>query len=52
MLVEIAWAIPVSLRDPNALESPFSIVLAAPFWTGIPTLIGAGVGYLIKRVLG
>lgn len=49
MLVEIAWAIPASLGDPNAMETPLSIVLEAPFWTGIPALIGAGVGYIIKR---
>lgn len=49
ILVEIAWAIPASLSDPNAMETPLSIVLEAPFWTGMPTLIGSGVGYLIKR---
>lgn len=49
MLMEIVCAIPISLRDPNAMETPLSIVLEAPFWTGIPTLIGAGIGYLIKR---
>jgi len=49
MLVEIAWAIPAALRDPNALETPVSIILEAPFWSGLPAFIGAGVGYLIKR---
>jgi hypothetical protein len=49
MLVEIAWAIPAVLRDPDAMETPLSIVLESPFWSGLPALIGAGVGYLIKR---
>lgn len=49
MLVEIALAIPASLRDPNALETPFSIVLEAPFWTGIPALLGAAIGYGLSR---
>jgi hypothetical protein len=51
MLVEIVLAVPVSLRDPNAGETPISIVLEAPFWTGIPTFIGAGVGYVIYIVV-
>ena len=49
MLVEIAFAVPVTLRVPNAGETPISVVLEAPFWAGIPTLIGAGVGYLCRR---
>jgi hypothetical protein len=49
MLVEIVCAVPAVMRDPNAGETPISIVLEAPFWTGLPALIGAGVGYLIKR---
>ena len=49
MLVELAWAIPASLRYPHAIETPLSLVLEAPFWTGIPACIGAGVGYPIKR---
>lgn len=49
MLVEIAVAVPIALRDPQALETPMSIVLEAPFWTGLPALLGAGIGYAIKR---
>ncbi|NTU84751.1 MAG: hypothetical protein HGA45_36205 [Chloroflexales bacterium] len=49
MLVEILIAIPLSLADPNPGETPISVILEAPFWTGIPALIGAGVGYGIKR---
>lgn len=49
MLVEILIAIPLTLVDPNAGESPISVILEAPFWTGIPALLGAGVGYGIKR---
>jgi hypothetical protein len=51
MLVEIAIAIPVTMRDPNAVETPVSVVLEAPFWTGIPTFIGAGMGYLIHVIV-
>lgn len=39
----------ISRRDSNAMETPLSIILEAPFWTGIPTVLGAGIGYLIKR---
>jgi hypothetical protein len=49
MLVEIVCAVPAVMRDPNAGETPISIVLEAPFWTGLPALIGAGAGYLFKR---
>ena len=49
MLVEIVCAVPTVMRDPNAGETPISIILEAPFWTGLPALIGAGVGYLLKR---
>lgn len=49
MLVEIIVAIPIALRDPEALETPMSIVLEAPFWTGLPALLGAGFGYALKR---
>lgn len=50
MLVEIAVAIPAVIREPTGGETPISIVLEAPFWTGLPALVGAGIGYLIKRV--
>jgi hypothetical protein len=49
MLVEIICAVPAVMRDPNTGETPVSIVLEAPFWTGLPALIGAGVGYLFRR---
>ena len=49
MVVWSALLILGAMRDPNALERPISIVLEALFWTGLPSLIGAGVGYLIKR---
>lgn len=53
LLVMLAWIIPFSIAsqyDPNAMETPLSIIVEAPFWVGIPALIGAGVGYLIKRL--
>jgi hypothetical protein len=49
MLVEIACAVPAVMRAPQGGETPISIVLEAPFWTGIPALIGAGTGYLFKK---
>lgn len=49
MLAEIVCAIPLSLSDPNAIETPLSIILEAPFWTGIPALLGAGLGYGVSR---
>lgn len=49
MLAEIVIAIPFSLLDPNAVETPVSIVLESWFWAGVPAFIGAGVGYLIRR---
>lgn len=52
MLAEIIFAIPLSLLDPQPVETPISIVLEAPFWTGLPALIGAGAGYLIRRGVG
>lgn len=52
MLVEIVCAIPLVMRNQSGGETPISIVLEAPFWTGLPTLIGAGVGYAVKRGQG
>jgi hypothetical protein len=49
MLLEIAFAVPATMRAPNAGETPISVVLESPFWAGLPTLIGAGVGYLFKK---
>jgi hypothetical protein len=49
MLVEIAFAVPATMRTPDAGETPISVVLESPFWAGVPTLIGAGVGYLFKK---
>lgn len=50
MAVEIACAIPVALQDPHPLETPISIIAEAPFWTGLPALLGASVGYVLRRV--
>lgn len=52
MLAEIVYAIPLTMQDPGGIESPVSVVLEAPFWTGLPALIGAGAGYLIRRGIG
>jgi hypothetical protein len=49
MLAEIVCAVPLSLGDPEALETPLSIILEAPFWTGIPALVGAALGYGVSR---
>jgi hypothetical protein len=50
MAVEIICAVPLVMRNQGAGETPVSVILEAPFWTGIPTFIGAGVGYLAKRI--
>jgi hypothetical protein len=49
MLVEITVAIPTVIGATNPEETPFSIILEAPFWTGIPALVGAGVGYALRK---
>jgi hypothetical protein len=49
MLVEIACAVPLAIQDQTGGETPMSILLEAPFWTGLPTMIGASVGYMFKR---
>ena len=50
MLVEIICLVPVVMRDQGVGETPISVILEAPFWTGMPTFIGASCGYLMKRV--
>jgi hypothetical protein len=50
MLMEIAVFVPVVMRDPSGGETPISVVVEAPFWTGLPALIGASTGYLKKRM--
>lgn len=44
MGIELAFAIPMTLADPTGGETPFSVVLEAPFWTGAPALVGAMLG--------
>ena len=44
MAVELAFAIPATLLDPGGGETPVSVILEAPFWTGLPALIGAAIG--------
>lgn len=51
MLLGIVVAIPVSLADPSLGESPLSIILEAPIWTGIPALMGAAAGHVIRRLV-
>lgn len=50
MGVEIVCLLPGAMQGSGAGETPFSIILEAPFWAGIPTLIGASIGYLAKRI--
>jgi hypothetical protein len=50
ILMEIAVFVPVVMRDPSGGETPISVVVEAPFWTGLPALIGASTGYLKKRM--
>jgi hypothetical protein len=49
MAVEIAIAIPFTLADSHAEETPLSVIVEAPFWTGIPALLAAWVGQRLKR---
>lgn len=49
MAVEIAIAIPLTLADPQAGETPLSVILEAPFWTGAPALVAAWVGHRMRR---
>jgi hypothetical protein len=50
MGVEIVIGIPATLLDPTAGETPVSVVLEAPFWTGLPSFVGALVGGIIRLV--
>lgn len=44
MGVELVFAIPATVADPTDGETPVSVVLEAPFWTGAPALVGATLG--------
>lgn len=44
MGVELLFAIPATLIAPGGGETPFSVILEAPFWTGFPALLGAAIG--------
>jgi hypothetical protein len=50
MGVEIVIGIPATLLDPSAGETPISVVLEAPFWTGLPSLVGALFGGIVRLV--
>ncbi len=50
MGVEIAIAIPLTLLNPDG-ETPVSVVLEAPFWTGMPALVGAIVGGAMRALV-
>lgn len=47
MGVEIAIGIPATILHPGG-ETPISVILEAPFWTGIPSLIGALIGGAVR----
>jgi hypothetical protein len=51
MGVEILIAAPATLVDPSAGETPISVVLEAPFWTGIPAFVGALVGGISRLAI-
>jgi hypothetical protein len=51
MGVEIVIGVPATLLDPSAGETPISVVLEAPFWTGLPALVGAVVGGIVRVVV-
>lgn len=48
MGVELVFAIPATLLGPGGGETPISVILEAPFWTGIPALFGAGIGTTVR----
>ena len=48
MAVELVFAIPATMRDPGGGETPFSVILEAPFWTGAPAFAGALIGALVR----
>jgi hypothetical protein len=50
MAVELAFAIPATLLEPGGGETPVSVILEAPFWTGIPALVGAAIGVAARRL--
>ena len=47
MAVEIAIFIPATLIHPVE-ETPFSVVVEAPFWAGAPSLIAATIGGALR----
>jgi hypothetical protein len=51
MAVEIVIAVPATLLDPTGGETPISVVLEAPFWTGIPTFLGALLGGITRYIV-
>ena len=50
MGIEIAIGIPATLVYPDG-ETPISVVLEAPFWTGLPSLIGALMGAALRAAV-
>ena len=50
MAAEIVIAVPATLLDPTGGETPISVVLEAPFWTGLPAFVGALCGGLIRSI--
>ena len=48
MGVELAFAIPATMLDPTGGETPVSVILEAPFWTGVPAFVGAMIGAVVR----
>ena len=46
--VELVFAIPATLLDPTGGETPISVILEAPFWTGAPAFVGAMIGAVVR----
>jgi hypothetical protein len=51
MGVEIVIAVPATLLAPGGGETPISVVLEAPFWTGLPAFVGALGGGIVRAVV-
>ena len=51
MGVEIMIGIPATVLHPDG-ETPVSLLLEAPFWTGLPALIGAVIAAAVHAIVG
>jgi hypothetical protein len=48
MGVELIFAIPATMLDPSSGETPISVILETPSWTGAPAFVGAMIGAVVR----